>query len=515
MAVQDQTQNELNKELAICKTKIANFEAFRENCRVKCSKYSLFASIVAHSDDAILSEDLNGNILSWNNGAKKIYGYSENEIVSSNISILMPDGKKNEIPWIFKKIKNKETIKNYETLRKTKDGRIINVSLSISPIFNFQNEVSGAAVIARDITDRKELEASLKKSEERFRNITAAAGEFIWEIDLAGRFTFVSKPIEKVLGYKTSEILGRTPFEFMHEDDAQRFRGLLLPKFIAAGKFKNIEHRFRSKKGNITWHMASAFASRKNNEITGFYGMTIDITEKVAAEKMKEEIDYIMRHDLKAPLNGIIGLPALLREADNLTEEQKSLLEIIENAGYQMLRMINNSLDIYKLEKGIYSLDPAPVDILSVIHNISMELSSLIQDKDLKFKIENENGKKEFIAAGEKLLFYSMFGNLIKNAIEASPENETICVKLKQLEGNAVVSIVNKGVISREIRDKFFQKYVTAGKAHGTGIGTYSASLIADVHNGRIDFSCDDASNTTVLDVILPLKYKKKAGHKQ
>jgi signal transduction histidine kinase len=177
--------------------------------------------------------------------------------------------------------------------------------------------------------------------------------------------------------------------------------------------------------------------------------------------------------------------------------------------------MINNSLDIYKLEKGIYSLDPAPVDMILTIHNVSTELSSLIQDKNLTFKIENMTAGKNFTIPGEKLLFYSMFGNLIKNAIEASPENETIYVKMDQREGMAVISIENKGVVSKEIRDKFFQKYITAGKAHGTGLGTYSASLIANVHNGRINLSCNDASNLTKIDVILPLKYKKKAGHKQ
>lgn len=505
----DPSKDELLKELAIYKTKVANLDAFRKDCQLKCSRYSLFASIVAHSDDAIISKDLNGNILSWNSGAEKIYGYTEAEMLSRSVSVLLPEGKENDTALIFKKIKNKKTIKNYETLRKTKDGRIINVSLSISPIYNFQHEVSGAAVIARDITSRKKLEDSLKKSDERFRNITAAAGEFIWEIDLQGRFTYVSKPAEKILECKISEIIGHTPFEFMPEDESRKFRNMFLNKFIAAGKFKNLEHRFRSKTGHVTWHMASAFAIRENDQITGFYGTTIDITEKVSAEKMKEEIDYIMRHDLKAPLNGIIGLPALMREADNLTKEQKSLLEIIENAGYQMLRMINNSLDIYKLENAIYVLDPTPVDMVHGINNTLAELSCLIQDKNLKIKIENTTGSQNFTVQGEKLLFHSMFGNLIKNAIEASPENETISLKIEQIKNTAVISIENKGVVNKKIRDRFFQKYVSFGKVHGTGLGTYSASLIANIHNGSINLSCDDKLNLTRISVTLPLKYKK------
>ena len=115
----------------------------------------LLASIVDTSHDAILSKDLEGYILTWNQGAQRLYGYTEEDIIGKHVSILVPPGHPEEIPEIMKKLRSGEKINYYETIRQTKYGQLINVSLSISPIVNSSGKIIGASAIARDITAQK------------------------------------------------------------------------------------------------------------------------------------------------------------------------------------------------------------------------------------------------------------------------------------------------------------------------------------------------------------------------
>jgi len=118
----------------------------------------LLSSIVESSEDAIISKNLDGTILSWNGGAQKIYGYSADEVVGKPISLLVPPNMTDEIPVIMERLKKGETVRHYETDRIRKDGNLISVSITISPLHDDAEKIIGAATIARDITDHKQKE---------------------------------------------------------------------------------------------------------------------------------------------------------------------------------------------------------------------------------------------------------------------------------------------------------------------------------------------------------------------
>ena len=126
-------------------------------------KLNLLADIVENSDNAILSKDLNGKILSWNKGAQKLYGYEANEIVGKNISVLLPESRFDEVKKILKRIENGEKIEHFETERKSKNGKIIQVSLTLSPIKDEDGKIQGASSIARDITKQKQNEKEIQE----------------------------------------------------------------------------------------------------------------------------------------------------------------------------------------------------------------------------------------------------------------------------------------------------------------------------------------------------------------
>ncbi|MDB6023211.1 MAG: putative two-component sensor histidine kinase protein, partial [Pedosphaera sp.] len=127
---------------------------------------SHFRAIVESSDDAILSKDLNGIIRSWNQGAERIFGYQASEVIGRPVTILMPLGRQNEEPEILARIRRGERIDHYETIRQRKDGALVNISLTVSPIKDDSGIIIGASKIARDVTGRKQAEAALQKARE-------------------------------------------------------------------------------------------------------------------------------------------------------------------------------------------------------------------------------------------------------------------------------------------------------------------------------------------------------------
>jgi two-component system sensor histidine kinase/response regulator len=232
--------------------------------------------------------------------------------------------------------------------------------------------------------------------------------------------------------------------------------------------------------------------------------------KNVALEEMailRENVERITHHDLKTPLNGIINASALLIEDEELDQKtQMKVLKMIETASYNMLKMINSSLDLYKMETGVYQYNPEQVDILATIKKIIVETKSLAQENTLSVEILLNNKPiiqgDTFIVLGESLLCYSMLANLFKNALEASPQGSILTVFLDKKE-LATICIHNQGTIPQEIRETFFDKYATANKVGGTGLGTYSAKLMAEIQNGNIYFETSEKSGTSIT-VQLP-----------
>jgi signal transduction histidine kinase len=211
-------------------------------------------------------------------------------------------------------------------------------------------------------------------------------------------------------------------------------------------------------------------------------------------------VDLIIRHDLKSPLNAIIGAPAILMKKD-FPADQIKLLKMIQSSGHKMLKMINLSLDLFKMERGLYQFQPQEMDLLKVVNDIVSENQNEIRTNNFSITISIKGRLAEktdsFSLKAEKLLCYSMLANLFNNAIEASPKGETIAITFEKKDVPSV-SIHNRGEVPRPIRENFFGKYVTSGKTIGTGLGTYSAKLIAETQGGSIHLDTSEEKSTTV-----------------
>lgn len=224
------------------------------------------------------------------------------------------------------------------------------------------------------------------------------------------------------------------------------------------------------------------------------------------AARLKEDVERIVRHDVKTPLTSILSVPELLLLADNLDERQREMVKRVQDAAYTVLSMINLSVDLFKMERGLYHVRAEPVDLVPVVRRILAAQEDALESRGLAVSVTVDGRpagpQDQFLVLGEELLCFSLLANLIVNALEASPRGGTIVVDLSGAHP-ARVTIHNQGAVPVEIRERFFEKYATAGKSRGTGLGTYSSRLIARSQGGEVAFTTSEEAGTT-LTVTLP-----------
>ncbi|MEO5348306.1 MAG: hybrid sensor histidine kinase/response regulator [Magnetococcus sp. YQC-3] len=245
-----------------------------------------------------------------------------------------------------------------------------------------------------------------------------------------------------------------------------------------------------------------------------------------ALEQARRDVEAIIRHDMRSPIDGMIGCLSLLLRHGNLPEKEvRGFHEMLLDSANQLRAMVNLSLNLVKMEQGTYEAVLEPIDLLPVLRRLLAEHHSLIQAKKSEVDIlangHPVQAQDTFTILGDELLCYSMLANLFRNALEASGRGQPVRISLNgpcagqtpsgqddgqgPLPGNgyAEVSIHNHGMVPREIQSRFFDKYVTYGKKSGTGLGTYSARLMAETQKGSIRLQSSEEEGTTLTVVLL------------
>ncbi len=223
--------------------------------------------------------------------------------------------------------------------------------------------------------------------------------------------------------------------------------------------------------------------------------------ELIEAHRLKEDVNRIISHDMRNELTAIIGYPDILLRSPNLTENQRVMVDKIRHSGFVLLNLVNLDLQLYNMERGLYMFRPGEVEVPKMLQRLAGHIESLRATRSISLEMTLAGSPfisdSSLVIRGEELLLHSMLFNLLVNAIEASPHNGTVAVDARQ-EQDCVITIHNMGAVPVAIRDRFFGKYVTAGKETGTGLGTYSAMLIAKTHGGSIEMQTSEETGTRI-----------------
>ena len=253
-------------------------------------------SIVASSEDAIISKGLDGRITSWNAGATRIFGYQTSEMIGQPMTRIIPPELHAEEAEIFTRLRRGDRIESYETVRVAKDGRRIDMAITVSPMFDKSGNLIGASKVGRDITERKRAEKSLRESEERFRTLMQFSFDVYWETDAQHRFTRQDFSEQVTDGPLPGSELGKTRWELPYldidEEGWRRHREIL----DAHLPFRDLEYARPTPSGGKRWAAVSGLPLfDEAGRFIGYRGIGRHITERKRMEQALRQREKELR----------------------------------------------------------------------------------------------------------------------------------------------------------------------------------------------------------------------------
>lgn len=466
------------------------------------------AAIVDSSDDAIASKDLDGIIQTWNAAAERIFGYTAEEAVGKPMRIIIPEDRDMEEDMILARIRRGEKVDHFETVRRRKDGSLVNISVTVSPIFDRDGNVVGASKIARDITDRLKGEVAGI----RLGAIIESSDDAIIAKDLKGVIQSWNRGAERLFGYLAEEIVGQPitvllPPERIEEENkilARLRRGERVDHFETVrirkdGSQINVSVTISPIKDIGGQVIGASKVARDISERKLFEATTNALTQELEqrvrertadleeAHKEMEAFTYSIAHDLRGPLRSIIATSSILFQdhSEELSEDAKALIERQAVSAKRLAMLIEALLKYSKIGKAQVSLEH--VDLSKLAH-------AVIDDTKHDCEIAIQDG---MTAMGDRNLLRLLLQNLIDNACKFSPERGKITVG----SVGTTFFVRDQGMgFDMAYAEKIFtpfERLVRNDEIEGTGIGLANVKRIIEKHNGSIWANSAPGEGTT------------------
>ncbi|MEO6455438.1 MAG: PAS domain S-box protein [Ginsengibacter sp.] len=454
------------------------------------------SAIVQSSQDAIISKQFDGTITSWNGAAEKIFGYKAEEIIGNNITMIIPDELLEEEKEIISKVRKGEIIEHYETTRRTKSGDRISIAITVSPIKDVNGVVIGISKIAHNITEEKEA----KRKEAILAAIIDSSDDAIISKTLGGFITSWNSAAEKMFGYTESEAIGKhisiiIPPERIAEEK------VIIENILAGKKIDHFETVRVAKNGKmINISLTVSPVKNKDGEVIGASKVARDITEKAEMERQrilytkklqelnnhKDEFMALASHELKTPLTIVKANLQVLQLQMQITSDNGFLDKSLSQVS-KLADLIDNLLDISKIQVGKLEIQPAPFDLGVLLK----EIIETIQQTTVNHNIVYEDHKKDLTVNADSRRIEQVIINILTNAIKYSPEPGDIVITAFKEKSRIMVSIKDNGIgISAEDLPKVFDRYYrvsdVASTVLGSGIGLFISSEIIKKHGGDI-----------------------------
>jgi PAS domain S-box-containing protein len=365
---------------------------------------ALLAAIVDSSDDAIVSKTLEGIITSWNRGAEQIFGYTSAEAVGQHITLIIPRERHGEEETVLTNIRQGNKIDHFETVRQTKDGRRIDISLTVSPVRDAQGQIVGASKVARDITARKRAEAERAQIAER-------------------------------------------------EQAARR------------------------------------------------------IAEQ--ANLMKDEFLATVSHELRNPLNSIVGWAALLKSGNVGTNSHARAVEAILKAAHAQAQIISDLLDVSRIISGKMRLDIRPFELVEVLQDAIDTVRPAADAKQIRVHTLFDPGASPM--AGDPDRLRQVFWNLLSNAVKFTPSNGRVQVVSQRINSHIEITVNDTGTgIEPELLPFVFERFRQGDsgpnrRTMGLGLGLAIARHLVELHGGSVRAQSDGLGQGATFIVRLPV----------
>ncbi|MDB5974713.1 MAG: domain S-box, partial [Nevskia sp.] len=468
-------------------------------------------AIIHSSDDAIISKSLDGIITSWNNGAERLFGYTAQEAIGRPIAILIPDDRIDEEPEVLARIRRGETIDHYETIRRRKDGSMVNISLTVSPMTNAQGQITGASKIARDISERTDAD----HARTMLAAIVQSSDDAIVSKDLKGFITSWNRGAERLFGYTAEEAIGKSitmliPPERIAEEPQ------VLSRIVRGESTEHFETIRRHKSGALLdISLTVSPIINAQGKIIGASKIARDISERKRAEKAlidadrrKDEFLATLAHELRNPLAPLRTSLEYLRQSGLSAAPPTQVIDIMGRQVDHMVRLIDDLLEISRISRGTIELRQETLHLSDAV-NDAVEISRpLIEPRGHRLEISLAPDALQVL--GDRVRLAQVFANLLNNAAKFTPPGGTIRLSLERHEAEAVVRVSDTGYgIAQDQLETIFEMFTqvrrSTGAASGLGVGLSLVRRLLQMHGGTVQAHSAGPGLGSEFIVRLPL----------
>ncbi|HYG81954.1 MAG TPA: PAS domain S-box protein [Pyrinomonadaceae bacterium] len=506
-------------------------------------------AIVESSDDAIIGKTLGGVITSWNKGAERLYGYAAEEAVGRPISMLVTPDRPQEIPDILARLKRGERIDHFETTRVRKDGEVIDVSLTISPIRNAEGTITGASTIARDITERRRGARELRESEERYRAFVRNSSEAIWRFELEvpvpvdlpvdeqielyyrhGYLAECNDAMAEMYGFASAEeIVGARFGDLLVRDDPKNVK--FLRAFIESGyRMTEAESREVDREGRPKYFLNNLVGIIEGGMLLRAWGTQRDITQRQLAEeeraalllreraarreaedanRLKDEFLATLSHELRTPLTAMLGWTKMLRMMDLDEATAAHALETIERNAQAQAQLVEDLLDVSRIITGKLRLEVSPTELVPVVQAAmdAVRPAAAAKSIELRTALDPAAGP----VSGDPARLQQVAWNLISNAVKFTARGGRVEVRLERADSHVEFTVSDTGQgIAPEflpyVFDRFRQADGSTTRMHGgLGLGLAIVRHLVELHGGTVRAESAGAGHGATFKVQLPL----------
>ncbi|MEO5572882.1 MAG: PAS domain S-box protein [Gammaproteobacteria bacterium] len=463
-------------------------------------------AILANVAEGIVTINEQGLIESYNPEAARIFGYTPEEALGQNITLLMPThmhgahtaGFAHYLNTGVARLIGKSAV---EVPGQRKDGSIFPLELKLSEVH--MDEQRLFIGIMSDITERKQTQEKLRKNEERYRFLYEDNPLMYLTVDTKGHILSINKYGASYLGYSVEELLGKNRIQLIHEQD----REFSLMSFLACVRdeteLSQWELRRVRKDGSSFWAKETIRLARDaSGDMLGLI-VCEDITELKQVERMKNEFISTVSHELRTPMTSILGSLGLIKGgvAGEISAQAKTLIGIAHSNSERLVRLINDILDVEKIESGKMSFTTVPMNLMRLLEQ-AIEANQAYGDLyGVKFLLQEVIADATVNSDHDRLM--QVMANLLSNAVKFSPHGDTVVIAMTRQENAIRVAVSDHGPgIPDNFRNRIFEKFAQADSSdtrvtQGTGLGLSISRAIIEKLGGNIGFETETGVGTT------------------
>jgi two-component system CheB/CheR fusion protein len=494
-----------------------------EQARARLAQLS---AIVESSDDAIIGKTIDGIVTSWNHGASQLYGYTAAEAVGRHASFLYPTGRKGELEVIVRQVREGRPPERLETTHLRKDGALVDVSVTFSPIHDSTGTIVGVSGIARDITQLVRARAEIADREERIRLLLDSTAEAIYGIDLGGQCIFCNAACARLLGYESpSALVGRQLHPLIHHT---RSDGTPYPP-----EHSPIYQAMRHREGahvddEVLWRAdGTSFPAEywshpilQRNDVIGAVVTFLDVTERRKAEqeiqdgvRRREQFLAMLSHELRNPLAAILSATRVLESASWSDDACHEAGQVVARQANHMARLLDDLLDVARITRGRIVLRKESLDLRDTARQAIEALGPLMSERGTQLIVDISD--RPIPVFGDPTRLQQVQANLLSNASKYSQVGGRVRFEVRREGDEAIIRVSDEGRgIDRDILPKIFDLFVQGNRTldrseGGLGIGLTLLRSLVTLHDGTVDAASDGPDQGSVFTVRLPLDLAK------